>query len=273
MGINREFVATMLDLRRAGMLKDHATVIELGAQDISADPRAVAGMLAAEKLGSAAEPVPLASDLYRRLGYVSYAAIDANGLHGAKVFDLNRDLKDAYGFADTFDLVTNLGTLEHCFDQAAAFRNMHRLCKPGGLMIHCLPTQGLVNHAFYNYHPRFVADLSAANGYEIERIFFTADFKPEMVRYSIAAFKERDDRDLLIYAVLRKTSAADFQMPFDGMFSDESHIEYANRVSRAEIFASDFAAYIKTSWCNIRADAPLPPDGKRSLFRALFGRT
>ncbi len=251
MGINLEFVDTMLELGRLGRLASHRNVIELGAQDISADPCAVGRRLAEAGFGSTVEPVAMAAELYRRLGYASYAAIDANGAHGARALDLNRDLA-AQGLAATFDLVTNLGTIEHCFDQAAAFRNMHRLCRPGGLMIHCLPAQGLVNHGFYNYHPRFVADLAAANGYAIEQLFFTVDFHPERYRYAIDLFRAHDTRDLLLYAVLERRGDADFRNPFDGMFAAENRVGYTAVGDQAAVLAGEFQPYVRSSWDNVR---------------------
>jgi SAM-dependent methyltransferase len=163
MGINREFAALLVELRRRGALGAVASVVELGAQEISAEPSAIGRILNEARIG-AGEPIATARALYESFGCTRYCAIDASGGADVLTFDLNRDLARDHDFHETFDLVTNLGTLEHCFNQAAGFENMHRLCRPGGLMIHCLPTQGLVNHGFYNYHPRFVADLASANG-------------------------------------------------------------------------------------------------------------
>ncbi len=252
MGINLEYVSTLLELQQKGVLQAQGRAIDLGAQDISADPASVSRLL--QSNGVQAQPeTPTARQLYETLGFSQYRCIDSNGLHDALVFDLNRDLNAAYGFDETFDLVTNLGTLEHCFDQAAGFRNMHRLTRSRGLMIHCLPTQGLVNHGFYNYHPRFVADLSAANGYDILDLFFTEDFKPQRFAYSVETFQRHDTRDLMLYAVLRKGHDADFETPFDGMYSAQNKVGIAAGANQSEVLASDFRPYIKTTWENVRA--------------------
>src|SRR5262249_24195919 len=153
-------------------------------------------------------------------------------------------LVSTYGFTRTFDLVTNLGTLEHCFDQASGFRNMHNLTNVGGYMLHCLPSQGLVNHAFYNYHPRIISELAVANSYEMHQIFFTADCTPKRVSYSIENFQTLDTRDILVYAILKRTKNDGFNYPSDRMFTNQS-----------EVMASNFRPYVKVPWSNIKSQA------------------
>jgi len=237
MGINLEFVASLIKLRPE--LPNRASVVELGAQDISANPSSVAQLV-----GDGGPPITTASELYTRLGFVGYTAIDLNGGPGdVRTFDLNFNLYERYGFAETFDLVTNLGTLEHCFDQASGFRNMHQLTKLGGLMVHCFPSQGLVNHAFYNYHPRLIAELAFANRYEVWETFFTTDFKPDPTPYSIESFQAHDDRDVLVYAILKRTCSEDFKIPTDRMFTQQH-----------DVMASEFRPYVKAPWSNILRD-------------------
>ena len=97
------------------------------------------------------------------LRHESYTAVDLHGTDAAQRHDLNLPLP----IEDKFDLVTNLGTAEHVFNQFQFFCSLHERAKPGGLMIHELPNQGCYDHGFFNYHPTFVFDLCAANGYHI----------------------------------------------------------------------------------------------------------
>jgi SAM-dependent methyltransferase len=64
-------------------------------------------------------------------------------------------------------VVTNFGTAEHVFDIATAFRSMHRLVKPGGVILHCMPAFAFIDHGFYNIHPVFYIELAKANAYDI----------------------------------------------------------------------------------------------------------
>lgn len=45
-------------------------------------------------------------------------------------------------FINQFDVITNYGTIEHINDQYHAFKNVHDMCKSGGIMIHNFPPQG-----------------------------------------------------------------------------------------------------------------------------------
>ena len=76
-------------------------------------------------------------------------------------------------FSDRFDVVTNLGTAEHVFNQYQVFKSAHEKTNPGGIMIHALPNQGCYDHGFYNYHPTFVFDLSQANRYQIVTLLYS----------------------------------------------------------------------------------------------------
>lgn len=96
---------------------------------------------------------------YESLGF-EYLALDVNENMGAVIVDLNET-----GCLYRADLVTNNGTSEHIFNQAAVFQNAHDMST--GLMIHILPFTPWLNHGFYNYNPILFRDLAFANNYEI----------------------------------------------------------------------------------------------------------
>jgi len=154
----------LLTLADGGLLPKDFVVCELGSQEPL--PKKLATVMPA--IGKS----PLlgnfsASSLYKYFGAAKYVSVDFNGEHGALPFDLNENLRSKYDFSEKFDLVTNFGTTEHCFNQFEAFRNIHELCKSGGYMAHTLPTQGWGRHCFFRYDANLFEDLAAANGYEI----------------------------------------------------------------------------------------------------------
>jgi len=110
------------------------------------------------------------ADYYRALGFAGYRTIDVNARYGSVVMDLNRDVVAHYGFTERFEFVTNNGTGEHVFNQAAVFANAHALCKAGGIMLHVLPFVNYLNHGFFSFNPILFHDLAAANGYDIVRL-------------------------------------------------------------------------------------------------------
>lgn len=140
---------------------------------------------------------------YEELGCGSYLCVDGNGKDGALVVDLNRELPVDY----TFDLVTDLGTGEHVFDQAQLFRSIHDLLRVGGVHVFDRPTQRWVDHGFYNWQPNLVRALCAANQYEL---------------LSLREHEFRDGR--LAYGAWRKTSDAPFAVPQQGKYANKMRL-------------------------------------------------
>lgn len=93
--------------------------------------------------------------------YKEYKAIDLHGTADSFKFDLNSE----YNETTKYDLITNIGTSEHIFNQLAVFKTIHNLVKKDGIIIHQLPGQGYYDHGFFNYHPTFFFDLALANNY------------------------------------------------------------------------------------------------------------
>ena len=93
--------------------------------------------------------------------YKEYMALDLQGTKHSINFDLNNEYKDV----KKYDVVTNIGTSEHIFNQLAVFKTIHNIVAVGGLIIHQLPGQGYYDHGFYNYQPTFFFDLAKANNY------------------------------------------------------------------------------------------------------------
>lgn len=66
----------------------------------------------------------------------------------------------------SYDIVLDVGTLEHCFNIAQAAFNMASLVCDGGYIIHENPFNW-GNHGFYGLNPTWYADFYAANGFEV----------------------------------------------------------------------------------------------------------
>ena len=103
--------------------------------------------------------------LYESLG-VNHISIDLNGLDGAYPLDLEKPLP--FEFLNQFDVVTNYGTAEHVNDQYELFKNIHNICKTGGIIVHVFPYAGhWPKHCRYYYTKRFVKGLSKTCKYPI----------------------------------------------------------------------------------------------------------
>jgi len=166
--------------------------------------------------------------LYYRIifGEHSYRAVDLHGTAIAEQFDLNVPLP----FADQYDVVTNLGTGEHVFNQQQVFQSLHEKTRPGGLMIHSLPNQGGYDHGFFNYHPTFVFDLSQANRYQIVTLLYgdgtqtpsTLTPIPDRTTYVKMALEKKLSNYSWLMAVLRRPlDAAPFAVPRQGYYDNQ----------------------------------------------------
>ena len=176
------------------------------------------------------------ADFYKSLGFTRYLAIDVNEKMGAVAMDLNASVQRDYGFTETFDLVTNNGTGEHLFNQAAVFKNCHDLCKPGGVMLHQLPFSGWWNHGFFCIQPILFVDLARANDYEMLFAGY-ASKKGDLADVPDFGGPLKEASQLLqemgpnvnLYCAMRKRKDAPFRAPLQG--------KYVADVESAEIAA------------------------------------
>ena len=151
--------------------KPGQTVLELGAQDFKPD--------------TYDGPMPTMGGQFRWLTArkfyalfgMTYESIDLNGQQGAMKLDLNA----VSDIGRQFDLVTNHGTTEHVFNQACAFRLIHNATRPGGMIVHVVPTQGYENHGLYSYTPRFFQELAGANNYTVQLLYKEDDVSGTLI--------------------------------------------------------------------------------------------
>ena len=169
----------IMQLATATLVKQNAfpsgaTVVEWGNQRFRYTPKWIEKCT--ETSGcTIRQPVNFVWEYFEDLNFQEYLAIDINTELRSVAMDLNFILRDKYNYTQTFDLVTNNGTSEHCFNQLTCFKNIHDLCVSGGLMIHVLPVGGYENHGLYNYHPTFFYNLAAANHYKVLGIYLSTN--------------------------------------------------------------------------------------------------
>ncbi len=186
MGLSHTSILDLISLRRAGHLHEGGRVVEIGAQQLSNEflraTTEIAELYNAFgcQLGNLGHPqdegfidgmerqpnaAPASRDFWQSLGF-SYFAIEYGGYRDSISLDLNSgsvppDLRSA------FDLLINAGTTEHVANQDNAFRVMHDLVKPGGLMIHEVPASGMLTHGLVSYTMQFFWALCRENNYEV----------------------------------------------------------------------------------------------------------
>src|SRR4051812_623146 len=186
MGIGSETIDLLIDLRLTGYMHRRMPVVEIGAQQLATSfveasarlrrigeifgvkgplsvSKHVSGPIVHGDLEHLETTAPPAREFWNWLGF-RYAAIDIDGSPGSLPLDLNFDDVPAE-MRGRFGLVTNFGTTEHVANQINAFKIIHDLTAPGGLMIHEVPAQGMLNHGLINYNFKFFWMLARSNGY------------------------------------------------------------------------------------------------------------
>jgi len=98
-------------------------------------------------------------------------SIDASDYDGATIIhDLNTPIPENLKYK--YDTVIDDGTLEHIYNIPQALENVSFLCKPGGQIIHILPSNNQCGHGFWQMSPElFFSLFSDKNGYENTEVF------------------------------------------------------------------------------------------------------
>jgi hypothetical protein len=187
MGIGSDFIEVLTKMRMEGLVRRKASVIDIGAQQLESSffdvpehlrwlgllfgidepPRlngVDSGSLMHGNLRHLGSDAPPARDFWHWLGF-RYTALDIDGTPGTLPLDLNYDSVPPEA-AGKYRLVTNFGTTEHVVNQLNAFKIIHDLTAPRGLMIHQVPAQGMFNHGLVNYNFKFFWMLALSNGYK-----------------------------------------------------------------------------------------------------------
>jgi hypothetical protein len=158
----------------AGRLKPGSLLLEFGAQEFYVDDDEtrceIGAFLRKQKISQDAIDTvlsngPNVSAIFAAFG-VKYTAIDVDGAHGSKFFDLNTSEPPQY-WRNTFDFINNEGTIEHLVNPINGFHVAHELAKVGGVIRHNFPLIGWREHGFLYPTTKFYAHLIGDNGYEL----------------------------------------------------------------------------------------------------------
>ncbi|MGY3605919.1 MULTISPECIES: hypothetical protein [unclassified Bradyrhizobium] len=97
---------------------------------------------------------------------MEYDAIDIADGYKTTIVDLNTS-RLPNRMAGIYDTVLNHGTSEHILNQMNVFAAVHAATRPGGFIMHLVPSIGYVDHGYFCYTSRFFFDLAGYNQYEV----------------------------------------------------------------------------------------------------------
>lgn len=117
------------------------------------------------------EQTEFADDVLRKyMGSTSVDSVDFSNYEGASIV-LNMG-KPIENITKKFDTIIDGGCLEHIYEVTTALRNVSKLCKVGGTIVHVLPTNNQCGHGFYQFSPELFFSLySEKNGYSDTEVF------------------------------------------------------------------------------------------------------
>lgn len=198
-----------------------ASILCLGYPDITARVETVKALLGVEPTEftphgqdhGVSWPLPETMHVFKLAGAVQCVTVDSMPNRGVEeLVDLNVRQD---GWKDLFTLVINPGTVEHCFDVAAAMFNAWRALAVGGHILHVAPVT-MVNHGFWNVCPTALADFLEMNGGELlslvgrDREGFSVSLETQK--------RHKVPQETVLYALARKNKDVAETMPVQGRF-------------------------------------------------------
>lgn len=185
-------LSALMMIKACGVLKSGARIAAMGYPDMLAMPDQIAEMM--DKYGADKSKLDYRSDsekICKRHGKKMRPIADAHSffsLLGAKldVFDivtergceilLDLNYPAPQEHLGQYDLVLDVGTLEHCFNVGQAAINMASLLKVGGTIFHQNPFN-VGNHGFYGFNPTWYSDFYGQAGYKLIECRLTTENK------------------------------------------------------------------------------------------------
>jgi SAM-dependent methyltransferase len=181
--------------------------------------------------------------VYQAVG-VNYSSIDVDEKYGAIFFDLN-SFAPPMQWRSAFDFVNNEGTIEHLINPINGFQVAHELLKLGGVARHSIPLTGFRDHGLIYPTLKFYAQMLGYNRYEpLRSDVFVKQSELDRGDPPFRWLTEQGEplangtklTDAWLCLIYRKTSAAEFRVPFD-------HLDVADAETLGERLSGTFSAY------------------------------
>ena len=249
MGLGIATVKLNLELWQRGFFKNIKSVMEMGSQELHLKKVDFNNLLEEYCLNKDGKQFPnlenwpgsprcSAKALYELLGTEKYSSFDLNAEHGALTQDLNLPFEDR-SFFEKYDLVTDYGCNEHVFNIAETYKTMHKLCKPGGVLV---IDQGVwKGNGYYQFDLSFFEGLAAANNY---RILFASyiilcgttkagsslEYHVPLSRELLKVIDWAKVENIRICYVFQKQDNKDFQYPYQGGYMSEVFGNYGYKL-------------------------------------------
>lgn len=107
-----------------------------------------------------------AATLFQMMGFTDYADLD-NSERDQPIMRCDLNEPAPRHLRGRFDLVLDLGTMEHVFNVPNVLETVARMLKPGGWVVHVLPLplKTWSKHGYYCFNPDLLLDYYALNSF------------------------------------------------------------------------------------------------------------
>jgi hypothetical protein len=207
------------------------------------------------------------------LGAKEVVVTDVSDYEGATLLlDLNNPAPEEQ--SGQYDVILDIGTLEHLFDVPTALANLSKMLKTGGELILILPASNAIDHGFYSFSPTLLFDYFKANGFDNFDCYLRAGpsgfiiprkgkvYKYTRVGAEYLLSKHYGGVELAFFATKRQPPAV-AQKPIQGRYvtSDYWTKSGVNMVAEGSFFAR-YKKIFRKAWEIVRRDDNLTYLGK-----------
>ena len=259
MGLGIAQVISILELYKLGYLKDKSNVLDIGSQELHLKKNDLKNLCAQTKMDISkidsypdidmypSKPRCSSKYLWESLGIKEYNSIDINEEHGSLNHDLNLPFEKKDYF-NKYDIVTDIGSCEHVFNVPEAYKTIHKITKPGGLII--IHQAKIGGNGYYQFDRFFFEGLAAANNYKVVASNYKFTLNERTKDGSTKQLRTPFNQDFLniidkksaligIEIVFQKQDDNEFRIPYQGSLMK---IEY-NNFGYNKIFHRDDLSY------------------------------
>lgn len=112
---------------------------------------------------------PSVKGLFMSWGFEKVVELDYYDPRADWHLNLNDDLGT---FFEKFDLVFDIGTLEHIANSQMALQNYLSALKTGGYLFLLTPCKGYFDHGLHTFSPEYILETLKLNGCTLEKIWY-----------------------------------------------------------------------------------------------------
>jgi SAM-dependent methyltransferase len=193
-------------------------------------------------------------DLFRMLHFDKAESLDAFDADKPTILhDMNKPIEEIH--KGQYDLVFDIGSMEHVFDVRMFVQNCIEMVKPGGTLMIYDAMLGWHNECFYNFQTPFFFDVFRANGFEDISVYLNyfpkyhdfGELRTEWRRFEYGdrpKFRKRNHNTHILFIGKRAKVLPEFVIPMQGYYAEYYKDFEAAQAKHGEAPAAELSHYM-----------------------------